>query len=232
MTIYSHGLLIITGVIAGALLCFLLAKRARLETHDLLDNLSTTVLLGIIGARIAYAVVYHDQLSSFWQTFYIWQGGLVSWGGILVGLLVLLLLFRHQNKPIRRWFDIVSISFLLGLAIGRIGCYLAGDLQGKISSSYPQGFPLALWESGLSFVLFLVLLFVHLKVKNLKNSFITVYAVFGYSLIRLIIDGNRIGDKIFLNLNSSQIFAAVVAVILLFYYLRLMFSGRRKYAKT
>lgn len=215
LTVYSHGFLIILAVIVATAILWYLVGRARLPRNNLIDNISTVVLLGVVGSRIAYGIIYHSQLKDFWQIFYIWQGGLVSWGGFIVGLLAMFLLLRSQKQPILKWLDIVSLVMLIGLGIGRIGCYLTGDIPGIVTARYPAGFPVAGLESILCLAFFTIVLVLYFKTLNLKDGLIFFEVTLGYSLIRFIVDGFRDSQIILLGLNWGQIVAAVAIIILL-----------------
>jgi len=191
------------------------AKKYELNRQSLVDNISTIILVGIVGARLTYAIVNHQELESFWQTFYIWQGGLVSWGGFIAGLITTIILLRSQKQPIKPWMDGFALATLLGVAIGRIGCFLAGDIIGKSTSLFPNGFPVALSESVLVAVMLVGLFIVKMRIRQ-RNGMIFIESAFGYSIIRLIIDSFRDEPKILFDLSISQIMAVIVALLTLF----------------
>jgi phosphatidylglycerol:prolipoprotein diacylglycerol transferase len=212
VTIYSHGLLIILAVVVATSLMNFLIGKSKLSKEYFLDNISTVVLIGVIGARIAYVILYYKELTSFWQAFYIWQGGLVSWGGFILGGLTFILLLRSQKQPVLKWLDIFGLSSMIGIGIGRIGCVLAGDIIGKASAAYPNGFPVAGFEAGAAFLLGLVLLIIYYKFPKLPQGIIFYESIAGYSLIRFILDGFRDGPTYFLGLNSGQVTAGIVLI--------------------
>jgi prolipoprotein diacylglyceryltransferase len=100
-------------------------------------------LSGILGARIVYMIQYKVPLQDFYK---IWEGGIVFYGSAIggwigYGLAHLLILKRHQ---IRTWklADLVAPAVALGLAIGRVGCFLNGCCYGHISTNDGVRFPL------------------------------------------------------------------------------------------
>jgi phosphatidylglycerol:prolipoprotein diacylglycerol transferase len=227
VTIYSHGLMIIVAVIAAGFLMYRLIEKAGLSKTNFVDNISTVILVGVLGARLAYDIIYYYELESFWQAFYLWDGGLVSWGGFILGGLAFIVLLRAQKQPILKWLDLFGLAGIVGVGIGRIGCVLAGDIPGKISKSHPNGFPVAFYEVVACAILAGILFYLYFKKKNLKPGVIFYEAVAGYSLIRLILDGYRDSTAHFLGLNLGQIMAAVVLlVILVFFVFRFLISRR------
>ena len=140
----------------GFSLAWLLAKR-RLVTHAPSRVMNTTELsdfifyaaLGVLlGGRIGYVLFYNlpFYLSHPLRIFAIWQGGMSFHGGLL-GVLIALAYYGKRTE--RRFFDLCDFAaplVPLGLAAGRIGNFINGELMGRITQLpwgviYPQGGP-------------------------------------------------------------------------------------------
>jgi phosphatidylglycerol:prolipoprotein diacylglycerol transferase len=69
--------------------------------------------------------------------FEIWKGGLVYYGGVL-GAVIAAVFFALRRK-IHFWKlgDICAPSVAVGLAMGRIGCFLNGCCWGKVAEDFP-----------------------------------------------------------------------------------------------
>src|SRR5262245_35620068 len=105
-----------------------LAERVR-------DVVLWTFLGGIVGARIFYMIQYRDTISRpVVEFFQFWNGGIVFYGSALGGFLAALLAKRFLLKsfPVTAWqlADLLAPSIAIGLAIGRIGCFLNGCCWG------------------------------------------------------------------------------------------------------
>jgi prolipoprotein diacylglyceryltransferase len=98
---------------------------------------------GIIGARILYMIQYSNQFPdksigavalSFFQ---IWRGGIIFYGSALGGAIGYGLFYwfvlRRLNVSGWQLADAVAPVLALGLAIGRIGCYLNGCCWGQVA---------------------------------------------------------------------------------------------------
>src|SRR5207302_7169849 len=98
---------------------------------------------GIIGARVLYMIQYSSQfpdkspaalLGAFFQ---IWKGGIIFYGSALGGALGygLFYWFVLRRLDVSGWrlADAVAPILCLGLAIGRIGCYLNGCCWGQVA---------------------------------------------------------------------------------------------------
>lgn len=133
--VYTHGLLMAIGGIVGGLTIYYLARQKKLPTDFVLDLCVYSLFAGIIGARILFVILYFDQFQSFREMLYIWYGGLVSYGGLIGGLLIAWLYLRAKKQPVLKWFDLGVIGLLVGWVFGRVGCLLNGDSVGIISQS-------------------------------------------------------------------------------------------------
>ncbi len=230
LNIYSHGLLIAIGAVLGGLIIFYLAKKRNLSRSFLFDVLVYSLFAGIIGGRILYVIFYYYQFPNWHDMFLIWKGGLVSLGGVLLGFFVAFLILKRHNQNILRWFDIGIIGLLFGWSMGRIGCFLTGDVPGIISTGKIViwgRIPISLYESILCLILGIILFYLYFYRKNIiekfSDGFIFFIGLAGYSLGRFVIDFWRqermIGFVKIGQIGTLVIFLAVI-VILYFYYLK------------
>jgi phosphatidylglycerol---prolipoprotein diacylglyceryl transferase len=107
---------------------------------------------GLAGARIVYMWQYSDQFpdkspfSLFLAFFRIWDGGIVFYGSIFGGLLGFWIFRKRVLKPlgVNGWqlADAVAPMLAIGMAIGRIGCYLNGCCWGQVACPECQPMPL------------------------------------------------------------------------------------------
>ncbi len=122
--------------------------------RDRLQDLAITLFLtGIAGARILYMVQYQDQFSAKtpleWVTafFQIWNGGIVFYGSVFGGLLGYLVFYRLVLKKLNvstaKLADAVAPLMAIGMAVGRIGCYLNGCCWGQPVAPECQPVPLS-----------------------------------------------------------------------------------------
>ena len=63
-----------------------------------------------------------------------WTGGLASTGGVATGLGAVWVTARLTRRPARELLDALAPAGILALAIGRIGCFLAGCCYGRPSA--------------------------------------------------------------------------------------------------
>lgn len=122
----------VIGFIAGF---FLVRRLSRDISPDpqLITNLALYALIpGVAGARAFFVVHHLGQFQGhLTSVFAVWEGGLEFYGGVICAIVVIILYLWRHKLPIRRFLDILAIGLMLGLAFGRIGCFLNGCCFGK-----------------------------------------------------------------------------------------------------
>ncbi len=103
------------------------------QTKDI-DDLMTYGVLGVVlGGRFGYCLFYKPGYYAAHplEVLYLWQGGMSFHGGML-GVIVALALFARQRQ--RHWLnvtDFVAPCVPTGLAAGRVGNFINGELWGR-----------------------------------------------------------------------------------------------------
>jgi phosphatidylglycerol---prolipoprotein diacylglyceryl transferase len=105
-------------------------------TKDIDDILFYGVLGTILGGRLGYVVFYKSSfyLANPLDIFKVWEGGMSFHGG-MIGVTIAMVLFAWQRK--RTWLqvtDFVAPLVPLGLAAGRFGNFINGELWGRVTN--------------------------------------------------------------------------------------------------
>jgi len=134
-----YGLMYLVGFIQLVILGKFRARQNLLtgwHPRDVDDMLFYGVFGTILGGRLGY-VLFYKPLYYFAhpaEVLAIWQGGMSFHGGFLGVLIALWLFARNRNK---RWLevtDFVAPLIPLGLAAGRLGNFINGELWGRVTS--------------------------------------------------------------------------------------------------
>ena len=124
-----------------ALLVGLTMARKRAPSHGITPDQVTDVsfwliLGGILGARVFFiAQEYHFYFSHPRELLTIQFQGLTSFGGFIVGSLAAAWACKKKGIPPMAFLDVIAPAFLLGHAIGRVGCLLNGCCHGAPAKS-------------------------------------------------------------------------------------------------
>ncbi|MCI2809140.1 prolipoprotein diacylglyceryl transferase [Eoetvoesiella caeni] len=177
-----------------------------LSFQDLEDLIFYCVLGVVIGGRLGYVIFYQPSqyLAHPIEVFYLWQGGMSFHGGLIGVVLVLLLFARKKKRHLLEIGDFIAPLIPLGLAAGRLGNFINGELWGR-PTTLPWGMvfpqtgdgiarhPSQLYEMGLEgLALFAILWWFARKPRPLGQ----VSAVFlmGYGIFRFLVEFTRAPD--------------------------------------
>ncbi len=128
-----YGLLIAVGFLLAAAYGFRNAKRFGLQKDPMLDVVLTCVLMAFIGARLYYVFFSDDRaqyLANPITILYVWEGGLAIYGGVIGAFVTGLWMCPLRKVDTLRMFDIASVGFLIGQAIGRWGNFFNQEAYG------------------------------------------------------------------------------------------------------
>ncbi len=137
LTIQWYGLLIGLGLVLACLYCMPKMKRFGIDPDRAVDAVIGGLLGGIVGARLYYVIFnwseYKDDIKS---VFYIRQGGLAIYGGILGAVLVGLIVCKIRKVKMLPMLDISCLGFLIGQGIGRWGNFVNQEAFGTRTDSF------------------------------------------------------------------------------------------------
>ena len=129
--IYSYGFFIALGYVASLILVVKLSKKNKIPPTRIVDLVFGFLISGFLGGRILYVLTRFDY---FWdhpfEVLYIWQGGLVFFGGLIGATIFGTFYIRRHKLPMLPTLDISAIGICIGHAFGRIGCFAAGCCHG------------------------------------------------------------------------------------------------------
>lgn len=199
----------------GAILAIFEARRQK----ENIKHMIYLIILIIIGVLVGGRAFYYfgpwtwqykmGLLTRLIKFSMFWGAGLVLYGGMAGAIAALLIYCKIKKLNYWKYLDIFALSFAIGLFIYRIGCFLGGCCQGKVTS-VPWAIirdgvaihPTQLYESFFGLCLFLLLSF--LGRKKRFDGFLVLFALISYSAARFIIEFFRYYEFYFLGLTASQ----------------------------
>ncbi len=128
----SFTALMVLALGAGLALTWGTARHAGLPPTDVLDIALVAVLVGVIGARAGYVTVNWDYYRSHAnEIVQVWQGGLVWHSGLAGGVTGAAVASAWRKLDLRAVLSALAPGLMAGVALGWIGCYLAGAAYGR-----------------------------------------------------------------------------------------------------
>ena len=124
LRVFGYGLMLVCGFLVAIFFARWRARRAG-EDPDSITYIGMLGLLGGgVGARLMYVFKHWDVYSGpgadFMEIFNVTSGGLIYFGGLAGGTILVLLCLWIRKLPMRRFLDIVAPSLMIGLAFGRM----------------------------------------------------------------------------------------------------------------
>jgi phosphatidylglycerol---prolipoprotein diacylglyceryl transferase len=117
----------------------------QLRRHNVGDDVASSMVMaaaigGIVGAKIYYAILFHDWHLLFERAGLVWYGGLIGGAAAVSWVIV------RNRIDFFTAADCAAPALAIGYCLGRIGCFLVGDDYGAPTSSwvgvaFPKGAP-------------------------------------------------------------------------------------------
>lgn len=251
LTFHPYGLVLglaaLVGYETGR---YFLRRHHRTSNKPLLTESQFThaflyaLLFGLLGARLYHVI---DQFSYYLshplEIFFLWQGGLGWWGG-LIGALLGLVLFAKTSKRFFVLLDLVALSLPLTQALGRLGNFINQELYGPPTDlpwgiaidpvnrlpgyeAYSTFHPLFLYEALGSILIFLLLLRFYFRSQSNIGSgrFFFLYLIL-FSLLRFGLEPLRLESWTWGPLPVASVFS-ILGIFLGLFGLKYLHDHRR-----
>jgi phosphatidylglycerol---prolipoprotein diacylglyceryl transferase len=226
--VYSYGLMIAIGCVAGVAFMAIKGKKEVGLTFDQANNLFLILFLAaVIGGKVF--LFFEDPSGYLANPSSLIRGaGFVFYGSFLFTVPAMLWYFSKQKLPILPMLDVMAVTTCIVHMFGRIGCFFAGCCHGKptdffISISFsdpgcfanPKGVPLHPTQIYEALFIGLIMVFLMVRFKKRKYygelfvTYLACYAVGRYLLEFLRGDGQR-GFIVEGILSHSQLVALVI----------------------
>lgn len=231
-TVAWYGLIIVSAMLLAVSLIIKEAKKRDLTEDFIVDMAFWTIPLGILGARVYYVLFELEAyLNDPIRMFYIWEGGIAIYGGIIAGVLVIYYHSQKENIPTLLVTDILAPYVLLGQAIGRWGNFINQEAHGgEVSRQFLENLrlpefiinqmniqgtyyhPTFLYESVWSFIGVAVIVWIRKKEQFLLRGEATASYLIWYGVGRFFIEGMRTDSLYIGGLRVSQIVSLLLVV--------------------
>jgi len=175
-------------------------------TRKQFDDLIFFAVLGVIlGGRLGYVLFYKPGYYAAHplEIFAIWEGGMSFHGGLLGVILAAWIYARKQEIGFLRLMDFVAPLCPLGIAAGRMGNFINGELYGRVTD-LPWGMvfrqagdaprhPSQLYQFALEGLTLFVILW-WFSAKPRPTGQVSALFLIGYGMLRFVAEFGREPD--------------------------------------
>lgn len=207
LAVHWYGIMYIIAFFGGWGLATLRAYRpGSTWTSEQVSDLIFYAALGVIlGGRIGYILFYDlpNFISHPLILFQVWNGGMSFHGGLIGTFIALWLYSRKIHKPVFEVLDFIIPVVPFGLAAGRLGNFINGELSGRVTDVpwamiFPNAGPLPrhpsmLYEFFLEGVLLFIIIWVYSAKPRPRMAVSGLFALC-YSVFRIFVEFFRQPD--------------------------------------
>ncbi len=243
IVIYWYGVVIALGFALAVIYALRHAKRFELEVDPMIDVVLVAAVFSIIGARLYY-ILFSGRLAAYWaeplSMLDIRDGGMAIYGAVIGAFVTGIWMSRVRKVHTLALFDLASIGFCIGQALGRWGNFFNQEAFGS-NTTLPWGMtgstialglggenfdpslpvhPTFLYESLWCVLGFVLLHVLSRKAYTFKGRLFSTYLMW-YGLGRVVLEGLRTDSLMIGAVRVSQLLSAllIVAGAVLYYVL-------------
>ncbi len=149
--IRGYGLFLMLSVVGAVWMTWLHARQLGLSIDSLMSLSLFTLLSGLFGARVFLVIQKWSELKGeslfekLLEALKFTEGGLVVFGGFIGGAIAVIGWAFHRKYRLLVMGDMIVAGLMLGLALGRLGCFMNGCCYGGVCEasmpavSFPRG---------------------------------------------------------------------------------------------
>lgn len=226
ITIYipSYMFFAMLGAIVSVLFLYFRSEKFDIHFKELILYLVLGGVGAALGGRILFVITIAPKLIDNFSIqklmFYLLNGGLVFYGGLIGAIINVYIIIKIMKKDTQKVFNYLTPAFPLFHIFGRIGCFFAGCCYGKentwgFSMAVSPGVirvPVQLFESSANLLIFISLLIVP---KYKKSCNLLIIYLLEYALCRFVLEFFRgdVARGIWGKLSTSQIVAIIMIAL-------------------
>ena len=222
LSVHWYGLMYLLAFVLFVLMGRVHAKQLPQAgwTNQAIDDLLFYGALGVVlGGRLGYVLFYKPgyYLGHPLEIFALWQGGMSFHGGLLGVLLAMGLYGKRHGRSFFEVTDFIAPLVPLGLAAGRMGNFINGELVGRVTdvswamifprTDYLPRHPSQLYQFACEGLLLFALLWWYAS-KPRPRAAVSAVFLMGYGLARFVAEFGREPDDflglLFGNLSMGQ----------------------------
>ncbi len=138
--IHTWGFMITLAFLASAWVVQSRARRGGVDGDKLVGLYLVAFTCGLAGARLLHFTMAEPErfFANPLIYFRIWEGGFAFYGGVLLAIAGCVIYALARDIPVWKLADLAAPGIMIGLALGRIGCFMAGCCHGAACDLPPD----------------------------------------------------------------------------------------------
>jgi len=234
----SYSTFFVLGIIAASIVYYYEAKKANVINEHSFIIAIAAFIGSTIGAKLLELIINIDSIDSKNGLLLFLLSGRTVIGGLIGGTVSVWITKRIIGIKAKRG-NLFAPAIALGIAIGRIGCFLNGCCYGKPSNvlwsvDFGDGIhrhPTQLYESIFMLSMFFVLKYAFNN-QFVASGFLFKVLMICYFIFRFFIEFIRVEKLAFLGLSYFQYISFFVLIFLIFSEKRLFLNQIKDYEKA
>lgn len=209
ITVQSYGAFVGLALVVGWIVSMRFSRADKLPADQMGTAYVLTVGAGLFGARALWLMQHPEQYEDWASIVTLQAGGMSVGGGLLLGILVSLGYCARRGVPFWAWGDAAAPAFMIGVALERLGAFLAGtdfgvyvDPSFALGVSFPIDSPAYLYQKRIM-----------TGMKFPPDGSLPVHPTQLYALVLAVI-----GLGVALRLRAKRLFSGQVALFVLAFY--------------
>lgn len=146
LPVHTYGLMVTAAFCAAFLYIHLRVQRIGIMPDRMFGAYLAAAVGGLLGARLFYSVFtqWDAFIANPLTVFQPSTGGFAIYGGLICGAAGVVAYLVQQKMPVFKVADIIWPAVVLGMGLGRLGCFFAGCCHGAEAMHYHGSWSLGL----------------------------------------------------------------------------------------
>ena len=146
VAVQSFGILLFASFLAAGAVARREMPRKGLEPDRMSDLVFWAIVGGLLGSKLYSALSNPAELARDPVGQLLSGSGFTWYGGLILATIFVWAYMRKTQLPVGQTFDCIAVGMPVGIAVGRVGCFMAGDDYGMPTGSplgvaFPNGAP-------------------------------------------------------------------------------------------
>lgn len=218
--ISTYSFFVFLGLLVWIYVFCILGKKDYEKSENSFYVIFAGILGGTLWAKIPIWIAYWQEIKNSWNLENILSGRTITWW--LIGWFIAVIVTKKFLNEKTRYGNVIAPAAAIGIAIGRIWCFLHGCCYGQPTTlpwwvNFWDGImrhPTQIYE--IIYLIILLIILLKFSKKNLKPWILFDYFLIAYFGYRFLVEFIRVEPKVFYGFSLYQVASVFVIIFVLF----------------